>query len=57
MKRLSSMLGLPYTPDKSMAVYAVNKGIGERAMWEWAIERKPRFVANSGISRNICVII
>ncbi|QMW36333.1 hypothetical protein F9C07_2247924 [Aspergillus flavus] len=27
----------PYAPDKSMAVYAASKVIGEKAMWDWVV--------------------
>lgn len=43
----------PYAPDKSMAVYAASKVIGEKAMWDWVGDRKLRLGANSGICPNI----
>ncbi|KAB8252666.1 hypothetical protein BDV35DRAFT_387180 [Aspergillus flavus] len=39
----------PYVPDKSMAVYAARKVIGEKAMWDWVDDRNLRLGANSGI--------
>ncbi|KAB8277373.1 hypothetical protein BDV30DRAFT_234706 [Aspergillus minisclerotigenes] len=47
----------PYAPDKSMAVYAASKVIGEKAMWDWVDDRKLRLGANSGICPNILRVL
>lgn len=37
----------PYLPDRAGAVYAASKTEGEKALWQFVKEEKPRFVVNA----------
>lgn len=37
------------SPSRGFDVYAASKALGERAIWTWMQEHKPRFVANTGM--------
>lgn len=37
----------PYTQDRAFAVYAASKTEGEKALWKFVKEEKPKFIANT----------